>query len=598
MAHLKRKQLEFAYSHAKKEAEEKFKPFDEYERIDRNKPRDDLPEHYPLVTDGTLSSLNYERPLRILGQLQTGSFVQLPTENDRLEDWKVEIINIIWANEVIKKANSQLPFIIKIRKALHNAGRYGSQPAYIFPVSNSHYTGSDFILPKIRDVYLEPGKSSDLDSDYIWMNSHYTILQLEDLLESLKKHKNGWDKNKLKAILEKYKQDEKKMFTDTITFSTCFQRGINAPFYTICMELDDEDKVVREFNNIEPTGDIPIVFIYSEYDLDEPYGVSLIERAGASQNMVDLMMSGHALETQKGISPPLRLAGDLDDPDFELDSIRYEPDAIWLTGGVDVGKVELNSSIYSQLPNSISMYKTNIMNQQGTTDATTSGSSSGNPMYSKTTAGVKHQENRTDIRDAAVRLNVDSFVSRLAKIMMNITLRNFEGEKVIEITKDQHEKLKAKGMELPNGKMEILIEFDELRKGEFDFAVVPGSSVAKNDNETKDRTLETIKTLSEIPDLEMKLAEEGKELRMSELIMSYLSVSGIENYEKIMVDISQEKQDRLLSGTSNIPEEELLAADIDSSNAIQKNRLEFIENLRNEGWLDGDIEEYLRMEDS
>lgn len=642
MAFLKEKELGDAYQSAKKTAEEWHRPYDEYERLESNQPSAALPENYPRVTDGTLSSLHAEKPMRIWGQLQTGRVVQLPTDAQDFEDWKLEMLNIFWTNRIVKNANSQAPFFTKLRTGLGKAGTYGSQPFFSFPVSTPYYTGADFILPKIRDVLLEPGKVSDTDSDYIWMNRHYTKLQLRQIISHAGKIKGhaGWDMKALKKIYDgnsfntqdddtQHSEERGKVdHSKVVTFSTCFSRGYNAPFTTICGKGTDM-QVVRRQKNTNLTGDIPVTFLYAEQNLVNPYGVSQIERAGPTQNMLDFMVAAHAFATQQALDPPIKIAGNVaQDENFDVDSIVMESGQHWYTGGVTVDSVDLTNGIHAQFPSAMSMYKTNIMNQQGTTDATVSGTFSGNPMYSKTPTGIKQQQERTNARDNALRQNTDAFMSVLARNLINITLQNVEGSEAIKITNDQREKLRAKGADIPETDEEIIAEFDELKAGEFDFDIEAGSSVIKDDSETKDRILETIKTLTEIPDIEAKLAEEGKELKIGELIQSYLGTTGLENYEKVLVELSPEKQAAMqaMKGESMNQPEQLAQpeqpmpmeaaegsieaqpavlsqepsvgeGDVDAMLAEQEERVKMIEALKEKGWSDEDIIKYMQREE-
>lgn len=619
MAHLKQNELGDALYSAKQAAEEYFKPFDEYERLESNQPSPQLPDQYPRITDGTLSSLHAERPMRIWGQLQTGRVVQLPTDAQDFAEWKLEMLNIFWANRIVKNANQQAPFFIKLRTALAKAGTYGSHPVFSFPVNTPYYTGADFILPRVRDIYLEPGKTSDLDSDYIWLNRHYTKLQLRGIIQSAAKQKGhaGWILRELKEIYDseafsgnnesKHSQDtDKTNHSKTVTFSTCFHRGNNAPFYTIYRDGGDT-KVIRTTYNTNATGDVPINLLYSEYDLVNPYGVSQIERAGPTQNMLDFMVSAHALSVQQALDPPIIISGNAEnDSGFDIDSLVNASGALWFTGNATVKPADMTTSGQARFVESMGMYKTNIMNQQGTTDATVSGTVSGNPMYSKTPTGIKQQQERTNARDNALRQNTDMFMAALARNLINITINNVDGSEIIRITEDQRDKLVAKGAKIPDGAMEIVAEFEELRDGEFDFDVEPGSSVIKNDSETKDRVLEAIKTLTEVPDLDNRLAQEGKELKLSELIGSYLATSGLENYEKVVVELSDEKKAMLMQANAedvSVLVEQALPpvedqAYVQPAIDEQAERMKVIEALRDEGWSDEQIAQYLEHEGS
>ena len=590
-----------AYVSAQKYAEHWFKPFDEYERIAANLPSEALPPNFPKVTDGTLSALLAETPMRIWGQLQTGRVVALNNPTDKFEDWKTELANIIWTNKIIPNANYKAPFFSKLQIALHKALIYGSQPSFTFMVNTPGYVGSDFDLPEIRNVKLEPGKVSDLDSDYVWLDRHYTKIQLRGIIETAKNYKDnaGWD---IKALKEIYDSDaftrqdeasqsaEARKVTDygkVVTFSTCYHRGFGAPFTTIYKGSSENDKkVVRRQKNQNLMGDIPINFIYNQRNLTNPYGVGQIELAGPTQNMVDFFVSAHSLATQIGLDSPIKISGDVEDTGMDLDSIVFEPGAHWEVGQGDASLVSIANGFYNNFSNALSMYKTQVMNQQGTSDATVPGGDSGDSRYSKTPAGVKYQQERTNAKDNYLRQRSDEFVSALAKNLLNTCIQNMNGTEAISITEEQSEKLSAAGVDMPDPQSVIII-FDQLKKGEFKYDVDANSSVIKNDDETKDRLVEITKLLLEVPQVDTILAADNKEVHIGELLQGIMATSGIEKYEKIITDLTDEKRMQLQQmgllggGEQPVVEEDPRMA-------------ELAEALKARGWDDERIGEYLQ----
>jgi hypothetical protein len=614
---LEEKELSDAYLSSKKYSENWFKPFDEFERIAANLPSEALPEHYPRVTDGTLAALVAETPMRIWGQLQTGRFVPLVNSKQDFEEWKAEMVNIIWANKIIPNANMQAPFFNKLQIALHKALIYGCQPAFSFMVANDSYVGSDFILPQIRDVKMEPGKVSANDCNYIWLDRHYNKLQIKQIIEQAKRSKDkaGWD---VKALMELYdsdsftRQDDESKHSEArkmsdygkvVTFSTCFHRGHNAPFYTVYRDStsSSKDKIVRHDVNRNKAGDLPINFLYNQQNLVNPYGVGQIELAGPTQNMVDFFVSAHSLATQQGLEPNIKVSGDINDENLDLDSLVYAPGGQWYTGDSQVEIVNPTNAVYSQFTNWMSMYKTQIMNLQGTSDATTSGSSSGNSQYSKTSAGVKLQQERTNAKDNYLRQRTDEFISGLAKNLVNICIHNMSGSEVIAISEDQRARLTAAGKEMPSDIKTTTIEFNEIKSGEFKFDVDANSSVVKNDDDTKDRTLETIQSLLAIPNLDQIMANEEKEIHLGELIQGLLSASGLDNVEKIVTDLSDEKREELQALMQPPQQNEDTGLNSTSQDVPieqeETSQARLVQALRAEGWDDERIQEYInRME--
>lgn len=640
MAFLNEDELGDALVSAVENARQWFKPFAEYERIAANLVNPNLPSHYGQVTDGTLPALMAETPMRVWGQLQTGRVVAMPTDGADFEEWKTAIVDVYHANKIIPNANTQAPYFTKHRVALHKALTYGSQPAYAFPISTPHYSGSDFLLPQIRDVKLEPGKVSDRDSDYIWFDQHYTKLQLRSIIEAAEKADRhaGWNINELKKIYDSNAfttrdTDDvpstlagKTDYSKTVTLSTCFHRGYEAPFYTVFRDKSDSSTsaIVRRQTNSNVTGDIPINFLYNQQDLVNPYGVSQVELAGPMQNLLDTFVAAHAYATQMALEPPIQVKGSLDDSDLDIDSLIYSPAQIWYTGDNEVVPVSMTTRAYDQFANTVSMYKTAVMNQQGTTDASTPGGSSGDARFSKTPAGVKMQQERTNAKDNFLRQNTDEFVAALSKNLINIAIQNTDGQDIIKISEEQKEKLLSAGVEIPENDMHIIAEFKELQRGEFEFEVDAGSSKLDDDDAAKERIKDTFDTIMQVPNIESYVQQDGNELHVGELIKGILSKSGFDGWEKVITPMSDEKKRQIeleqeqqaaatqqqieaqssQSDAQTAQEHEKLAQEQARTTAAQQ-KLQpdgedadaaVVQALRQQGWSDDRIQEYLVRE--
>ena len=171
-----------SYQLAQQTARKQWLKYDEFERLANNEVRTDLPANMPKVNDGSLAATIRKIPKRIMAKPMTGKIKAV----DRDEDWVAKLASTILETRIIPNANTDAPFLSKWQTALKNACIYGSQPIYTFFTQHGTYTGADFSVPYVRNVYLEPGKISDLSSDYIFMDSYYTKLQAKRLVEKAK----------------------------------------------------------------------------------------------------------------------------------------------------------------------------------------------------------------------------------------------------------------------------------------------------------------------------------------------------------------------------------------------------------------------------
>lgn len=382
------KELYKLYTSSKSESNEWREDYHEYERLADNGLLENLDPTLPETNDGTLSASLYKLPKRII----KASIKGRATATDRDDAWLTELANIRWEKKIIPNANSQAPFIRKWKDAVRKSAIYGSVPLITLFVERGNYTGADFIVAQPQDVTLEAGKVSDYDSDVIFWDVYYSKSQVEALIEQAKDEDRDYKKEKeqyditkaeaktngvefdedepepynkwfiaeLKEILTTEPDDERSPDDDHrdrdgkdvkqkgYKFCIAFQRGVDAPFR---MYYKNTKKTVREWSNPDPTGDVPVHFLYCYQDFINPYGVGIVKLAGGTQNVLDNARQVDVLATQLGFRPPVAVSGDSEGAD--LDSIVYEQDAIWELGNATVQRQEISNQIYQSLPTRI-----------------------------------------------------------------------------------------------------------------------------------------------------------------------------------------------------------------------------------------------------
>lgn len=575
------------YTNSKEESKQWREDYHEFERLADNGLLDNLDETLPETNDGTLSASLYKLPKRIISSSIKGRAIA----TDRDDAWLTELANIRWEKKIIPGANSQATFYRKWKDAVRKSAIYGSVPLITLFVERGNYTGADFIVAQPQDVTLEAGKVSDYDSDVVFWDIYYTKSQVEDLIEQAQDEKeetkkemakytrakkkaedageeyddeqpepyNKWNIPELKKIVENPTEDERLTYDDHrerenksvkqrgIKFCVVFQRGVNAPFY---MYHKDSKKVVREWSNPDPTGDIPVHFLYCYQDFINPYGVGIVKLAGGTQNVLDYMRQADVLATQLAFRPPIAVSGDVESAD--LDTIVYEQDAIWEVGNAQVQRQEISNQVYSQLPTRTSMYKTSL-NQLIPVGDTSIQAGSGDPQYSKTPAGVKFQQQSLSIDDEDFKDNVDMTYAAVAKSMINTDFANMQGTDLMKLTDEERDILFKGGMQFPldeNGQPatnELEITWDEVRAN-FDFEIDPDDDKAKDDEKRLEGLMKVLELKSTDPTLEQSLMMAGKKLNVGELMGSIIALTT--DNDKILEDLTpeemQDTQDQMM----------------------------------------------------
>jgi len=494
--------------------------YPEYERLADNDLMEGLDPALPEVNDGSLAASLYKLPKRIVSSALTGR----ATATNSDEAWVTELANIVWEKQIIPNANSQAPFHRKWKDAVRKAAIYGSVPLNTIFVERGRYTGADFIVSQPQDVTLEPGKVSDYDSDVLFWDVYFSRSQVKSMIERAKKEMkeakenpedgyNKWSLDVLKAAYDSKDEDSRdaqdehndtKVVQKGVKFCIAVQRGQDAPF-----KMFYKKRTAREWSNPDPSGDVPIHFLYCYQDFVNPYGTGIVKLAGGTQNVLDYMRQSDVLATQIGLRPPVSIGGNIDSAD--LDSIGvYAQDAQWITGEAIVKREEISNQVYSQLPARISMYKTSLNQLIPTGDTSIGGADSGDPQYSKTPAGVAFQKASLSIDDEDFKDNLYMTYEAVAKSMINTHFANMQGRDLLKLSDEERDRLQKAGLEFPvdeNGQPtnELEIIWDEAR-AVFDFQI----------------DAEQNKTTDEAQQLEglLKVADFIKDPATQQLIMS------------------------------------------------------------------------------
>lgn len=553
MAFYEESDLKELYEDSSKEAKEWRKNYSEYERLADNGLLDDLDENLPEVNDGSLAAALFKLPKRIVNKQITGRAKALDAD----DEWLTELANIYWENKIIPNANAQAPFHRKWKDAVRKAAIYGGQPIISLLMDKGDQTTADFIVPYAQDVRLEAGKVSDYDSDVIFWDVYYTKKQVKDLIEQAKNETkenpldgyNKWNIKALQAIYEgNHKEDrrqdedydgkeDKSVTKGGIKFCVVFQRGVGSPFY---MYHKGTNQTVREWENPDPTGDVPVKYLYCYQDFNNPYGVGIVKLAGGTQNVLDYMRQADVLSTQLGIRPPKKIMGNEDEVDE--DSLIWAQDANWYIGNAQVEPVEIANGVYNQLPTRTQMYQASLNKMIPSGDTSVS-SAAGDPMQSRTPAGVKFQAANLSIDDEDFKDNLDMTYAAVARNLINLTFANMQGTDLMKLNDDERDVLQRAGLEFPideegNPTNELEIIWDEAR-ATFDFEVDPEDDKAKDEEKRLEALLKVVELRAADPNIDVHLQQSGYRMNMGELFSSIFGL--VTDNDKILEQIAPEE---------------------------------------------------------
>lgn len=531
--------------------------YPEFQRLMDNGLLEDFDEFLPEVNDGSLAAALFKLPKRIVNSNLTGS----AKAKNRDEAWITELANIEWENEIIPNAKTQAPFHRKWKDAVRKAAGFGSVPIITLFVENDNYTGADFVVAQPQDVKLEAGAVSDDDSDLFFWDTYYSKKKLEELLERAKEESkesseedgySKWNIPAIEAIIASFSEEENnnqnklrsssnkpKQHGEHLTVVR--QRGVNAPFFLIHKK---SKQWIREYSNPDPSGDPGVHFLYCYQDFENPYGIGIVKLAGGTQNVLDYMRKADVLATQMGFRPPISVRGDT--TGLDLDSLVYAQDAIWQEGNAIVERREISNQIYSQLPNRMEMYKGSL-NQLIPMGDTSISSTAGDPLASKTPAGVKMAQANLSIDDDDFKDNLYMTYETVAQSMINTHFANMQGNDLRKLSDEERDLLAKAGLEFPldenqDPTNELDVIWDNAR-AEFTFEIDAEQDKTKDEEKRLDGLMRVFEISQTDPMIEQKLLQAGYRMNAGELMAEIISLTS--DNDKILEQVSPEDQQLL-----------------------------------------------------
>ena len=482
-----------------------FDPLSEYERIARNKPHSGIDKAYPKVTDGTIAAIIQETPKRYIQQLPTGLVhTSLGDAFDTYAAWKL-------TEDIIPKANCQADALQKSWRVGSNSMTYGSAHSYVFTEVMDGEVQANFKVPYISHVYLQKGKISARESDYIFLESWYQESDIDKLIakeKELKKadktYKGEWDVKALEEVkkVRQAKAEEQKNPSereqnenaeqDGIRIIHAMQVGVGAEFYSFTTETGSEKNnsvnILRTKKNTDPRGVIPVHTLYYNLDLSNPIGRGVVELSGGMQNLLDSHTQAFQYMQALEMNPPIMKWGDMANG-----AVKYVPNAIIDMGNNPNNKLEafrINTQAISNFPTTYGLIKSQILNLNSSPDANTVSSTAGNPSFSKTSAGVNANQERLGGSDNYLRKQYETWYGDNCETLLNLTFAETTGvveenldpktaDKLRQIMTEDTDVMQWEDIENSDT---IYVDYDKLGEEPIYFEVDASTSQVKEDN--------------------------------------------------------------------------------------------------------------------
>lgn len=520
-------------------------PYNELERIKNNRPHPSVDPMYPKTTDGTTAAQVRLVPRRAVQQVPYG---KVEVDGDEALSC---LANYLLQDEIIPHSDSQGDVLGKSWKAIEDIQTYGSTDAVVFYKVEGDYFGTDWRIPYKKDIYLESGKGTFTECNYVFVRAWYQDTDIQNIIDKEaqlaksakqrgEKYENTWDIKVLAEMLkegdkaakdEKVKTDSEKdrsIKSEGYEIIHAYQKGRGATFYSWS---PSKEKTLRKWKNQDPRGVIPIHRMYFESDLSNPEGRGIVELVAPLQNYLDSSLQAQQYTKALMYNPPLIKKGT-----FSRTQIKYAPNAI-----IDIGSdpnssltpLQLSNTALTNFSQDFGLIKSQILNLFGGDDQSVS-SEVGNPGFSKTDAGVNARQAIVGVNDNFIRKRVEAWLGEIFCTQINLYFAITEGDREFTPDIQELEKLAEYGDNPYYTIVEnkVVVHFSEINDMQFKFETEASTSKAPDTNEAKDHLLEAVKTLGE-----MGL---GQYVNPMEVTSRILINAGVDDPEKLLADPMQQ----------------------------------------------------------
>jgi hypothetical protein len=534
--------------------------FPEYERIARNKPKENTPPEFPKTTDGTTASIIRKTGKRVVQQLPTGV-----VRADGDKTWLTVVAEFIYTTEILPYANEEYELIQKCWSVIEDGLTFGGRPIYTPFINHSGHFSPDMVLPYWGDIFIQPGKKSGYACNYIFMRSWWQPEDIESIIEQEKrlktqasargeKYEGTWDLDALESIkkAKSSKDDEAKqpheeelsVDSDAVEIITAFQTGVNACFYTFHPSGGDKNqsevKILRKKYNKDPRGKMPIDWYYGDMDGTNPLGRGIVELIGPLQDLIDRNMQTFEFNRLLAMQPPIIKRGS-----FSKKRIVFAPNVI-IDLGTDqqnsIDTLKVDTTAINTYPELYGLKKSQMLNLVSSPDTSIS-AEVGNPGFGKTPSAINAQQTTVSVDDNYTRKMFEATFGNWSETAINLYFAERSGVAELQLDKKTADQLRKLAQEEKfdltklTDDNKIMIDYDTDTPA-LSFRVDASTSKMKDDAAQGQILTDLIKGL-ESSQLLTQVVPPEKVLALWNRIVTN---SGVEDPEDMSIDIEEFKQ--------------------------------------------------------
>jgi hypothetical protein len=549
-----------AYDDAKTYTDSLNDPFPEFQRIARNKPYPDLARKYPKVAEGSTAAYISQKPRDLIQQTPSGDVTV--EVKDLPKGWSQEALDLVaqWEldYEIIPNANEDYPVFEKAQNSMEQALTVGftctTAPFY----NHDGVWSPDMTMAYWGDVIQPQGYKSIKQSPFTFLVGWWPETRIDQILANPTKAKaGGWNvdeltnaKNELGTKDQKSETPSEKargIPTNAVPIVVAHQKGVKAPIFTF---NPDSKKIYRTQDNPDPRGHKNVQTLYGLVDGTNPFGLSVVEIAGAWQNLMDNDVQAYQYNRAYNVDPATIRTGNIGDGDLHPGATFTAQDE---GDGIEV--LSIDSTALSEYPTTYEWQRGVLMNLLNS--PTSAGD--GDAPLGTTPAGIRSANAGIDTDDLSYVQHIHDWFQEWGETALNLCFAMRKGKQQLTLDEATADQLRALSVEpvLDGKDNEVMVDGKPLMKFDgtllngnvltFDFDMatliirfsVNGGSSKLQDETAQLQSLESLLNMVSENEILQQIA--GTE-KVAELYNKIVTISGVHDSDDLLIDIDALKK--------------------------------------------------------
>lgn len=535
------------------------------------------------LTDSSTATIYLERAARVVSQLPTGNL----TAAGKKDDGKAALMNIILQKWIYPNANSQSPFLQKLRQWQFYSSVYNYMLMhYDWTVRDDGYIGPDCWLWSPRNFVPAVGYASIDDMPYA---NAIAYCDAQDVEAWLKEDDSaGWNKTELQDLLTRLKKSGSEQKTDNsspdskrdsyITRQrqssqpsgkfmavTRYETGEGGHWVTFAPELQKGiDGVLRDIPNPHKNGKIPFIKKSCIPTFDNFYDIGDFQRAKPIQFAMDGLTNFYFMGIKRQILPPLVV-----NPNGVVKhTVSQEANSIILENVKDsVRELQTGSQGLNTYQGTMTQFKGSLLNQAGTTDTTANQSNSLDPGFGKTPQAIQSLQQRQGARDNQdlfyLETSIETLINRMIGLIPVMATETIPIDIFSDDVKDIEEAGYKDVMEMLQASSsgqsaKLNIKPSALKGAEYRFILDDSSTIKQSKTDQLQALQQFGQIMSSNQNILTQLQDQGKTYDVSQYAQLVGYLADIPQMEQIVRDMTAEEKQAYQQSQQGSQEQQIM----------------------------------------